>query len=263
MSDKLKQRIVGAIVLISLAVIFIPMLLDGGSRTASSSLENPVPPRPQRQSEPLEIELQIPSRDQMPERHIIEQAEPGDKPGPEPVKPMAAQPVTEETVTAKPAKPVPVEAKPAEAATPGKPVENKPVVSAPVETKPVESKPATPKPVESKPVAVIPVESKPVASKPVEGGKVPIIEKSYGTAENLTQAWVVQVGSFSNSANAVALRDKLRKAGYTAFVEKLNEGGTVSFRVRLGPEARRETADSLLARVSKEHGLSGIVMSYP
>jgi len=45
--DKLlKQRIVGAIVLISLAVIFIPMLLSGKSKLLSNQLRSNIPPKP-------------------------------------------------------------------------------------------------------------------------------------------------------------------------------------------------------------------------
>jgi len=42
----LKQRIVGAIVLISLAVIFIPMLLSGKSDLLSNQLSSNIPPKP-------------------------------------------------------------------------------------------------------------------------------------------------------------------------------------------------------------------------
>jgi DedD protein len=74
---------------------------------------------------------------------------------------------------------------------------------------------------------------------------------------------VVQVGSFSQSANALALRDKLRKNGFTAFVEKYQERGTSSYRVRVGPELKRETAEKQLAQLKTKFQLKGIVMGQP
>jgi len=47
MDKALKQRMVGAIVLIALGVIFIPMLLDGGSRDGSRTVELDIPEPPE------------------------------------------------------------------------------------------------------------------------------------------------------------------------------------------------------------------------
>ncbi len=57
MSEHLKQRIVGAVVLISLAVIFLPMLLDGAGQKRDSFEENPIPEKPDFNFKPLEIPL--------------------------------------------------------------------------------------------------------------------------------------------------------------------------------------------------------------
>lgn len=47
MDPRLKQRLVGAAVLLALAVIFLPMLLDGSGQDAAVSLREPVPPEPE------------------------------------------------------------------------------------------------------------------------------------------------------------------------------------------------------------------------
>lgn len=76
-------------------------------------------------------------------------------------------------------------------------------------------------------------------------------------------AWAVQLGSFSNEDNAAGLESRLRKAGYSAFVEKLvTEEGTI-FRVRVGPELRRADADRLRGQLAGEVELEGIVVRYP
>jgi DedD protein len=70
----------------------------------------------------------------------------------------------------------------------------------------------------------------------------------------------VQVGSFGQSANAMALRDRLRKSGFNAFVEKFQDRGKSSYRVRVGPELKRENAEKQRERLDKQFQLKGIIM---
>lgn len=51
MDDKLKQRLIGALVLIIAAVVFLPMLLSGQDETVSVEVE--VPQQPEMSSEPI------------------------------------------------------------------------------------------------------------------------------------------------------------------------------------------------------------------
>lgn len=60
MDQQLKQRLVGAVVLISLAVIFIPMLLDQNDPSSLPHFGSAVPERPNFQFDPIEIPLQVP-----------------------------------------------------------------------------------------------------------------------------------------------------------------------------------------------------------
>ncbi len=76
-------------------------------------------------------------------------------------------------------------------------------------------------------------------------------------------AWIVQLGSFTDEENAESLNEKLRKAGYPAFVEPLKKDGKMSYRVRVGPEIKRSEADFLLKRLKERMKLDGIVVSYP
>ena len=52
-------------------------------------------------------------------------------------------------------------------------------------------------------------------------------------------AWAVQVGAFGQEANATQLSDRLKGAGFPAYVERRGE----SFAVRVGPYVRRTDAD--------------------
>lgn len=86
MDDKLKQRIIGALVLIVAAVVFLPMLLSG-------------------QDETVEVEVEVPEAPVMDEREIPAAA-PIELPEPEPVEEIPApgsvsgEPVTSEPVEA-------------------------------------------------------------------------------------------------------------------------------------------------------------------
>ncbi len=53
MDDKLKQRLVGAVVLVALAVIVLPALFDGAGRRAREEAAFEIPPPPQLPQRPL------------------------------------------------------------------------------------------------------------------------------------------------------------------------------------------------------------------
>ena len=76
------------------------------------------------------------------------------------------------------------------------------------------------------------------------------------------EAWIVQVGSFSSEPNALALRDKLRKKGYTAFVETVHLDGRHVVRVGVGPQMSKSKTEELRDKLKSEMGLSGLVVSY-
>ena len=72
--------------------------------------------------------------------------------------------------------------------------------------------------------------------------------------------WAVQVGSFGSEKNATALRDKIRKRGYRAYVDTVNVKGKLAHRVRVGPEADKDKANALKKALQKEMALKGLVI---
>nr|WP_295375829.1 SPOR domain-containing protein [Pseudoxanthomonas sp.] len=75
--------------------------------------------------------------------------------------------------------------------------------------------------------------------------------------------FAVQLGAFSKPEEANALRDKVRAAGFSAFVEQVRtDKGTLS-RVRVGPVASRADADQLKAQVAAKFGINGMVRPHP
>lgn len=73
--------------------------------------------------------------------------------------------------------------------------------------------------------------------------------------------WVVQVGSFSNVANAEKLVAALRKDGMSAYQENITTSGSSIYRVRIGPFLQREEAIRTERRVREKRSLNGVVMS--
>ena len=57
--NRIKQRIIGAIVLVSLGVIFIPMILSGGREQTMPLFGSPIPPKPDNIANIKVLELKI------------------------------------------------------------------------------------------------------------------------------------------------------------------------------------------------------------
>ncbi len=75
--------------------------------------------------------------------------------------------------------------------------------------------------------------------------------------------FVVQVGAFSNAADANAMRDRLRGAGITAFTDTVQTDKGRLTRVKAGPVSSRGDADQLKARVRSAVGVDGLVRAHP
>jgi DedD protein len=77
-----------------------------------------------------------------------------------------------------------------------------------------------------------------------------------GTAEN-TGAYVVQLGSFANRANAERLARKVRAQGFPVSVSQGSSGRL--YRVRVGPAHDRAAAGELVQQL-RAHGHSGAIV---
>ena len=130
------------------------------------------------------------------------------------------------------------------------PPATKPVATAPAQT----TKPAAPAPAPvPKPVA--PAPAKPVATAPPAPAAKP--------ADTSKTGFAVQVGAFAATNEAMALRDKLRGAGFNAFTESVRTDKGTLTRVRVGPAMTRAEADQLKASVQAKLGIAGIVRPHP
>lgn len=189
----LKQRLIGGAVIVVLAVIFVPIMLDGSGRKEQLTQDVEIPPEP---------------------AFVIEQS-------PSSGDTTAVQPIQPEEPVASPPPPEPV-------AAPEPPAEQTATTSVT----------EAPEPKKKQPVA------------------------SNATIKVKKGDWIVQVGSFGQENNALVLRDKLRAAGFQAFIQSSKDTGSEVYRVRVGPEAKRDQADGLRARLLEEQKLKGIVLSH-
>jgi DedD protein len=74
--------------------------------------------------------------------------------------------------------------------------------------------------------------------------------------------WAVQLGSFSNQANAERLAADLRKQGYAAFLSQLQTADGSLQRVRVGPQKDRDSAETVAAKL-KVAGHASQVVPHP
>ncbi|MGX2088530.1 SPOR domain-containing protein [Xanthomonas axonopodis pv. maculifoliigardeniae] len=158
---------------------------------------------------------------------------PAVKPGSSVAAASTTAPTKTESLPPEPAKPVAAAPKPAEVA--------KPVPAKPEVTKPAPAKPE---------LAAKPEPAKPVATAPAAPAASAV-------------GFAVQLGAFGRAEDADALRDRVRAAGFSAFVEQVRTDKGALNRVRVGPVANRSDAEQLRAQLAAKVGISGMVRPHP
>lgn len=141
-----------------------------------------------------------------------------------------------------------------------------PVPAAPVGSEPLPPEPA--KPVAQAPKPTTPVAAAPKPAEPAPKPQAPAAAKPATPSVPAAPAasgvgFAVQLGAFGRVEDANALRDRVRAAGFSAFVEQVRtDKGTLS-RVRVGPVANRADAEQLKAQVAAKVGIAGMVRPHP
>ncbi len=250
MERGLKERLVGAAVLVALAVVFIPMLLDDSSREAGPLTDSNIPERPA-------------GENGFSSRIIPTEPEPVDVVPPQ----EPAMPETEEPVVPPPEPEAPVEsaAEPGADADAGVETESEPesgpepATPSTTDTTAPEPKPAPEKKPETE---TAPAPTATAEPELPQSGQAESEAESGDTADK-PSGWVVQLGSFAQEDNARELDKRLREAGFASFVEPVSQSGKTVYRVRVGPEVKRSEAEKTLGRIEDQFELKGIVVSYP
>lgn len=236
MDAALKQRLIGATVLVALAVIFLPMLVDGPETEREASAEQlslDLPVRPDRPMETREIPLL-----------------PTPAPGAAPAQPVAADgaevlPVVDtgaaQRVDALSGQPVGAGSDPNAHATPASPNASS---SSSVAAAPATAPPAASSAAPSAPAPSV-ASSSAASSSPTAAAASSPPPRPAATLPTATAggSYAVNVGSYANVANAENLLYRLKNAGIAAYAESVSLDGRPVRRVRLGPYAQRAEAE--------------------
>lgn len=93
-----------------------------------------------------------------------------------------------------------------------------------------------------------------------------VTEENAKASENntpLPDAWVVQLGAFSDGNNAERLMKQARTEGYDAFIRKQNvDDKPVSYQVLVGPEVDKDKISKLQEEINGVLKVKGIVKQY-
>lgn len=275
----LKQRMVGAIVLISLGVIFIPMLLSGKGDSLGDSAKSNIPPLPKYEIKKADIPPPVinSKQDVLEELSLAATAE-SKTSVPDTGKDAASASAApaRQTVETKVTETKAIEIKESPSTNKSVSVKDNPgsatnastSISANINAvsdtsaKQVTSKSAAPASSDS-PSNETPSNN---TNKATTAMSTPVSNKPAATVEitspNEITGWVVQIGSFESKENATQLRDQLRSAGYASFIEP-RKGKTTVYRVRVGPEKRRSLAEKLQRELQQKQKIEGMVMHFP
>lgn len=262
MEKVIGQRVLGGVVLVAAAILFLPMVLEGAGVAALQPPEIPAKPAvptandlaPALQDQAAELEASIADSHGEPTFYPVQpttQAAPETTEDvPERFRLAGENEKTSAPAAAKPAAPAPVKVAPTVVAT-----------TKPVEVKSAEAKIAAAPAVETKAAPVSKPEAKPVVKTEAKSDPKPAIKAEAKPAgPGLPSAWVVQVASLGSKASADDLVARLRKNGFRA--SAVEQGGV--FKVSVGPELDRGIAESLKQRLSAdaELKLNGFIVPY-
>lgn len=105
------------------------------------------------------------------------------------------------------------------------------------------------------------VSANPPSATPIPAVTKPVMAEPASPADG--KGFVVQIGAPASEQAAIALRDKARAAGFNSFIQPVETESGRRYRVRIGPEHSRDAAKLLLTSVKQKTGIDGIVMSHP
>lgn len=229
MDKVLKQRLVGASILIALAVIFLPMLFDGDSGETGDqrelALDLPNQPAEERRIRRLALD---PDEARRPESDTGRAEPPVEQTVPEP---MPEPPTSTESS----------ESSVGESDDAGE----RRADQGPAEAEPVEPAADADDSAEGAPDP----DAGPAApEEPVEPEPEPAAERETPTAD-LDDSWSVQVAVFSNRDTAMSISERLGDLGHRVSMDELVRDQAELFRLRTGPYASRGEAEQARGQI--------------
>jgi DedD protein len=241
MEPALKTRLIGAAVLVAIAVIVVPMFFPGappgGGKEQTLSLDIPKAPDGQMQSRTLSV---APPATAASSPTPVQQ----DSVATVNARSTVPQDVHPENDTTAPAQAAPSTAAPA-AAPQAQPQQT----AAPTPAKAAAAAPASPAP---KPAAPAQPAPKP-ASKPAPKPETPVSSAPGAAARG---SYAISLGAYGNRHNASRLMGRVKALGYPVEVSAVSIGGKPAAKVVAGPFASRAAAES--ARLKIKASIPGV-----
>lgn len=239
MDAGLKQRLIGAAVLVALAVIFLPMLVkEPAPDSGVSDLSMRVPDAPERGYRTVDLPLVVPA--EAPEGGVL---------GPQPM--ADGQLPTVDTATA-PREAQAAGAEPLDEGLAGEGVQDHPDAAELAQSRP---EPATPAAAPATPAPTTPTPATPAPqiarTAPAQTPSTPARPLPAGTAGG---DYVVHFGAFGSERDAQLIVRQLAQSGLAAYSEPFTLDGRPAQRVRLGPFASREAAEAARVRAAQVRG---------
>jgi len=238
----MKQRLVGLMVLGSLALIFIPLLLDGeGVETPPLNLR--IPPAPVVDQTPLP-EPQRPEivADRVESLPVVQ------PPFTESEEPFQLSDSNAESAVAAAADSAPAVANDGTDAAAG----------AAAGTAAESAAAATVQPLQTPPVAA----TRPPAAAPAPVATPRSESEPALDAQGLPEAWTVRLGVFAERANAEALVSRLLAAGHKAYLQPVRTAQGNTSGVFVGPVLTRQEASSLQRQLMSASYGEGMILRY-
>jgi DedD protein len=229
MDRRLKERLVGATILVAVIVLVVPELLSGPKHSALPPLAAGLPTTATRS---VSVDLATNRATAEPEAGAASQA-----------APAAANPAPDAAASSTPA------ANGASSAT----------------SAGARSTDAEPAPASAPSIATLkaqngaqpPLETS--ASSPKSSATTSRSPGPEETSAAPRHAWAVQLGSFASKANAERLVHQLQASGGSFYVAPGGSGSALRYRVRMGPLADRGAAERALAKLKAQGHAATIV----
>lgn len=212
MDRRLKERLIGATILVALIVLIVPELLSGPKHPALPPLAAGLPASPSRS---VVVDLDTRKAIAEPDSGAASQAAPAAAPNAGAAG--AAGGAREEN-----------------AASPEPPPASTPSVAT----------------LKAQNTAQAPLETSAPAPKSASG--TPRSAPPVDTQATPSRGWAVQLGSFASRSNADRLVHRLQAGGGSFYVVSGGSGRSLRYRVRMGPLADRSAAERALAKLKAQ-----------
>jgi DedD protein len=244
MDRRVKERLVGATILVALIVLVVPELLSGPKRA-------PLPPPAAALPTPTRnVRVDLATSKATPEPQGVEVASTASAPSPAASAPPSAEQSTGQSTAASEGTRSAGEGGPPSDALP----ESTPGVTRPTVTT-----------LKAQDSAQAPLETQPSSPKSTPGAVKSEAPREPGSAPQGRHVWAVQLGSFASKVNADKLAQGLMHqlqahGGPSVYVISSGSGPSLRYRVRMGPLADRSAAERAVVKLKAQGHAATIVM---